>query len=783
MTGTGEVPFVDLVTPHRELEEELVSVFRSALKTAGFVGGPIVEGLEHDFAQFCGVRHCVGVGSGTDALRVALIAAGVQTGDTVVTVPNTFIATTEAISQAGARTDFVDIDERTYTMDPEKLRSYLEIECVRVPQTNRVVSQRTGSPVTAVIPVHLYGQMADMDPILDLATQYNLIVIEDACQAHGAEYFSKKENRWHKAGAMGRAAAFSFYPGKNLGACGEAGAVTTDDEGLARRCRMLRDHGQAQKYSHEFEGSNGRLDAIQAGILRLKLKHLDTWNRQRRENADRYQDLFRPMAGSVITPYEADWARAVYHLYVIRTENRDRLRQDLAEAGIATGIHYPIPLHLQRAYRHLGRKEGDFPVTERFTPEILSLPMYPQLVLGQQRRIVQKVRESLSRQGGSRRHSDLQPASPSRTASTAVLPDKGKIWIDLDNSPHVPFCAPIIEELQKRGHPMLLTARGGSQVGELADLFHLNYRLIGRHSGRNKIRKMAGLCFRALQLIPTILTEKPDLAISVGSRSQLMVATALGIPSLFFGDYEFARNWLFIHPTWFMCPEVIPKTVIRCDPNRILNYPGIKEDVYVGRFVPDPRIRPRLGLQEQDLVVTLRPPASEAYYHNTQSDDLFDAAIAFLSEQPDVKLVTLPRNEKQAMCLRERWPDLFRSGTMRIPEQVVDGLSLIWYSDLVISGGGTMNREAATLGVPVYSVFRGKIGAVDHYLSTRGRLTLLGSVRDVQTKILLVRRNRPAEPQNGNGAALRTIVEQIAAIMESRCPLPSRAVTLAGSRG
>src|SRR6059036_1715106 len=266
-----KIPFLELVTPHVELEEQLVSVFRSALKTAGFVGGPMVEEFEREFAEFCGVQFCVGVASGTDALRFALIAAGVQPGDTVVTVPNTFIATTEAISQAGARPDFVDIDERTYTMDPEKLRSYLEIECVRVPQTNRVVSQRTGSPVTAVIPVHLYGQMADMDPILDLATQYNLIVIEDACQAHGAEYFSKKENRWHKAGAMGRAAAFSFYPGKNLGACGEAGAVTTDDEGLANRIRVLRDHGQVKKYYHDVEGYNGRMDAIQAGLLHIKL--------------------------------------------------------------------------------------------------------------------------------------------------------------------------------------------------------------------------------------------------------------------------------------------------------------------------------------------------------------------------------------------------------------------------------------------------------------------------------------------------------------------------------
>src|SRR6266571_4087784 len=291
MTSEGKIPFLDLVAPHLELEEELVAVFRKALKTAGFVGGPMVEGFERDFSEFCEVPYCVGVGSGTDALRFALIAAGVQSGDTVVTVPNTFIATTEAISQAGARPDFVDIDERTYTMDPDKLRSYLEAQCTRDVQTGRVVSRRTGSPVTAVVPVHLYGQMADMGPILELASRYKLIVVEDACQAHGAEYFSKRENRWRKAGSMGRAAAFSFYPGKNLGACGEGGAVTTNDAGVAEKIRMLRDHGQVKKYYHDIEGYNGRLDAIQAGILSVKLRYLTEWNRRRQEVARIYDGM------------------------------------------------------------------------------------------------------------------------------------------------------------------------------------------------------------------------------------------------------------------------------------------------------------------------------------------------------------------------------------------------------------------------------------------------------------------------------------------------------------
>ena len=402
MTGNGKIPFLDLITPHRELEEELVAVFRNALETAGFIGGPMVEDFEEDFAQFCDVEYCVGVGSGTDALRFALIAAGVSPGDTVVTVPNTFIATTEAISQAGARPDFVDIDERTYTMDPMKLQEYLETQCYFDRVTEKLFNKKTRRPIAGIVPVHLYGQMADMGPILEFAQRYNLIVVEDACQAHGAKYFSKKENCWKRAGSMSRAAAFSFYPGKNLGACGEAGAVTTNDKELAQKVRLLRDHGQPQKYYHEFEGYNGRLDAIQAGILRLKLEHLEEWNKQRRDIADRYQELFRLAAGSITVPHEPAWARAVYHLYVIRTENRDQLKHHLFEAGIATGIHYPMPLHLQKACRNLGYKEGDFPVTEKLALEILSLPVYPQLQLDQQRHIAKAVMEFVAVQATAR---------------------------------------------------------------------------------------------------------------------------------------------------------------------------------------------------------------------------------------------------------------------------------------------------------------------------------------------------------------------------------------------
>jgi dTDP-4-amino-4,6-dideoxygalactose transaminase len=247
--------------------------------------------------------------------------------------------------------------------------------------------------VTAVVPVHLYGQMADMDAILELAERFGLIVVEDACQAHGAQYFSRKQNRWRKAGSVGRAAAFSFYPGKNLGACGEAGAVTTSDAGLAAQVRMIRDHGQAKKYYHDVEGYNGRLDAIQAGILHVKLKHLSEWNDQRRARAAEYKKLLEAAGNPVNPPYEPSWSRAVYHLYVVRTDDREGLMAFMKEQNIGTGIHYPIPLHLQKAYQHLGYREGDFPICETVAREIVSLPMFPQLRPEQQQRVVRAVAE------------------------------------------------------------------------------------------------------------------------------------------------------------------------------------------------------------------------------------------------------------------------------------------------------------------------------------------------------------------------------------------------------
>jgi len=393
MTPQTKVPFLDLVTPHQELKSELMQVLHDALGNAGFIGGPMVEKFERDFANFCDARYCVGVNSGTDALRFAFMAADVKPGEIIVTVPHTFIATTEAISQVGAIIAFVDINEQTYTMDPEKLREYLEERCSFDSKSGKLTEKASKRIVSAIVPVHLYGQTADMDPILELAGKYRLAVIEDACQAHGAAYYSRKDCAWKKAGSMGIAAAFSFYPGKNLGACGEAGAITTNDEKMAARMKMIRDHGQAKKYYHDIEGYNGRLDSIQAGFLSVKLRHLGDWNDKRRQLAHRYHELFADMKDSLVIPIEAEWTKGVYHLYVVRVQDRESLQAHLSEAGIGSGIHYPIPLHLQKAYNHLGYNRGAFPVTERVAAEIVSLPMFPQLQPAQQQSVASAVKE------------------------------------------------------------------------------------------------------------------------------------------------------------------------------------------------------------------------------------------------------------------------------------------------------------------------------------------------------------------------------------------------------
>jgi dTDP-4-amino-4,6-dideoxygalactose transaminase len=391
VTDFSPVPFLDLISSHEQIKEELLGVFSRALDTAAFVGGPMVSEFEAAFAEYCECACCVGVGNGTDALRFALLAAGVKPGEAVVTVPHTFIATVEAISQTGSRPVFVDVDERTGNLDPRKLKEYFRDRCRFDARTRRMLDSKSGLPVAAVVPVHLYGQMADMEGVLEIANEYNVMVVEDACQAHGAEVFFDNEKRWKRAGSIGIAAAFSFYPGKNLGACGEAGAVTTNDEEQAQRVRMLRDHGQIRKYYHDIEGYNGRLDAVQAGILKVKLRYLPSWIERRVAAADRYRHLFEALGTAITLPHEPSWVKSTYHLFVIRAANRDGLTLHLSKRGIGTGIHYPVPLHLQNAYRSLGHKEGDFPVAERLASEILSLPMFPEITVEQQSRVVDEI--------------------------------------------------------------------------------------------------------------------------------------------------------------------------------------------------------------------------------------------------------------------------------------------------------------------------------------------------------------------------------------------------------
>jgi predicted glycosyltransferase len=340
-----------------------------------------------------------------------------------------------------------------------------------------------------------------------------------------------------------------------------------------------------------------------------------------------------------------------------------------------------------------------------------------------------------------------------------------KIWIDLDNSPHVPFFKPIIEELNKRGYAVMLTARDCFQVLELANLFNLHYEQIGRHYGKNMFLKMAGLFIRALQMMPTVLSQKPDLALSHGSRTQVLLANILGIPSVLMSDYEHSNVLPFVYPTWVILPEVIPDNILKFKKS-IRRYPGIKEDMYVPIFEPDSCILGELGISDENLVITIRPPATEAHYHNPKSEELFFATVDFIGDTPNTHIVLLPRNKKQETLVWERWAKWCVSGKIIIPKHVVDGLNLIWYSDLVVSGGGTMNREAAALGIPVYSIFCGKIGAVDQYLADSGRLILLTCIEDVHTKIVLVHRHRPPKPKHVNRDALHRVVEEIVAIVD-----------------
>ncbi len=343
---------------------------------------------------------------------------------------------------------------------------------------------------------------------------------------------------------------------------------------------------------------------------------------------------------------------------------------------------------------------------------------------------------------------------------------RGKtVWIDIDNSPHVPFFLPIIEELEKHGIELVLTARDMYQVCELLAYFHLPCKVIGTHSGKNKFLKVAVNCLRAAQLCPTALSTRPDLALSHGSRAQVLVSKLLGIPSVVMHDYEHSTKTGFIESDWILMPDVIPNGAMSRHADRVQKYPGLKEDVYLPRFQPDPSILNALGYMPNELLVTLRPPATEAHYHNPESEVLFAETVRFLVEKPGVRVVVLPRNGRQNGQIRAEYPELIKARRMIIPNGPVNGLNLIWFSDLVISGGGTMNREAAALGVPVYSIFRGKLGAVDKYLAEQGRLTLVESIDDIRSKIALRHWNRPPHPGSHGQAALQSIVHAILGIL------------------
>ena len=346
---------------------------------------------------------------------------------------------------------------------------------------------------------------------------------------------------------------------------------------------------------------------------------------------------------------------------------------------------------------------------------------------------------------------------------------KRKIWIDLDNSPHVPFFKPIIEKLTETGYSILLTARDCSQTCRLADLAGLHYKKIGRHHGKNKFIKLCGLFYRAFQLISTVVKDKPSLALSHGSRAQLITAKFLGIPSIVILDYEYTQSLPLIYPDWAIVPEVITHSEIKNNKCHILKYPGIKEDVYVPNFKPNPNIKEQFGLHENDLIITIRPPATDAHYFVPQSEELFEAVMDFLIHEQNVRLVLLPRNEKQSELIRKTYQEWIVNEKIVIPNDVIDGLNLIWFSDFVISGGGTMNREAAALGVPVYSIFRGKIGDVDRYLSESGRLILIECIDDIKTKIPLKKRHISQYFYKGNENTLNSIVGYIKKIEDEAC--------------
>lgn len=362
-----DIPFVNLRVQYASLKREIDAKISLLVSNADFILGKDLEEFEREFAEFCGIRYCVSVSSGTDAIAIALKAMGIKYGDEVITVPNTFIATVEAISLVGARPVFVDISEEDYNINVNLIR------------------EKITSKTKAIIPVHLFGLPADIKGVIDVASSSNLFVIEDACQAHGAEFENKK------VGTFGSIGCFSFYPAKNLGAYGDGGAMVTGNEELYRKMLALRSHGEVEKNKHEIIGSTNRLDNLQAGILRVKLKYLNRWNEKRRENAAIYRKYLSGM--ELIVPEELEGRKHVYHIFAIRVKNRDKIKRELFNRGIATGVHYPTPVHLQKAYSFLGYRRGDFPVSEKVAEEILSLPIFPELTENQIKYVCDSLKE------------------------------------------------------------------------------------------------------------------------------------------------------------------------------------------------------------------------------------------------------------------------------------------------------------------------------------------------------------------------------------------------------
>ena len=362
------IPFVDLKRQYRSISKEIDAAIHDVLQNGWYILGDNVAAFEEEFAKYCNAKYAIGVASGTDALTLSIGALGIGEGDEIITVPNTFIATIDAIYRNRAKPVFVDINHETYNIDVNK------------------IEEKITEKTKAIIPVHLYGQPADMDIIVKIAKKYNLKIIEDGCQAHGAKYNGTK------VGALGDVGCFSFYPGKNLGAYGDGGIVVTNNFEIAEKIRILRNYGQKVKYHHDLVGYNSRLDEIQAAVLRVKLKYLDEWNDLRRLHSEKYAQLLDRVSGIVLPLNEVN-VKHVYHLYVIQCENRDQILEKLSLKGISTGIHYPVPIHLQKAYTKLGYRIGDFPVTENYAQKILSLPMFPELTYDEVRYISEQIKE------------------------------------------------------------------------------------------------------------------------------------------------------------------------------------------------------------------------------------------------------------------------------------------------------------------------------------------------------------------------------------------------------